>query len=174
MFSSILPYWNYVSAFGFIFNRNLPFCLRKREGRFWSFGKFDKWHILSVEETRGRRIFLLLPRLTTCCSLYFCHARDLNLKLVKYFSLAWCFGLLYLFPRNLSTSRLSMRFLCRGVNFDKLDAYSLLMKEILIRDTRKINSMRYFYFAMRFYGQNTFFFSKHFIAFENTEYIVDI
>lgn len=48
------------------------------------------------------------------------------------------------------------------------------MKEILIRDTRKINSMRYFYFAMRFYGQNTFFFSKHFIAFENTEYIVDI
>lgn len=82
---------------------------------------FSKRHILSGEETRDCRIFLVLPRLTTCCSLYFCHARDLNLKLVKYFSLAWCFGSFYLLPRNLSTSRLSMRFLCRGVNFDKLD-----------------------------------------------------
>lgn len=48
------------------------------------------------------------------------------------------------------------------------------MKEILIRDTRKINSMRYYYFTVRFHGQNTFFYSKHSIAFENTEFIVDI
>lgn len=93
----------------------------KERNNFEVLTNFYKRHIISVEETRDCRIFLLLPRLTTCCSLYFCHARHLNLKLAKYFSLVRCFGLFYLPPRNLSTSRLSMRFLCRGVSFDKLD-----------------------------------------------------